>query len=241
MPKKEMDYSNTVIYKIVCNDLNITECYVGHTTNFIQRKYKHKKNCTNNSNKHNTYNYKIYQTIRTNGGWNNWSMIEVEKYPCNDFNEATARERYWYEQLNAMLNTNYPARTKQEYYETNKEIILEYRKEYYETNKEQLLEKAKEYYESNKEQILEQCKEYYETNKEQIAEQRKEYYETNKEQIKIKKNQKFDCECGGKYTYCNKAEHLNSKKHKNYLTTKDSMKPKRESTLEHQPILHYEF
>ena len=39
--------------------------------------------------------------IRENEGWNNWSMIEIEKYPCNDKNEACARERYWYELLNA--------------------------------------------------------------------------------------------------------------------------------------------
>ena len=32
MPKKEIDYSNTIIYRIVCKDTNITECYVGHTT-----------------------------------------------------------------------------------------------------------------------------------------------------------------------------------------------------------------
>ena len=30
--------------------------------------------------------------IRENGDWNNWSMIEIEKYPCNDDNEARARE-----------------------------------------------------------------------------------------------------------------------------------------------------
>jgi len=24
----------------------------------------------------------MYHIIQTNGGWNNWNMIEVEKYPC---------------------------------------------------------------------------------------------------------------------------------------------------------------
>ena len=38
--------------------------------------------------------------IRKNGGWENWCMIEIEKYPCNDKNEAKARERYWLETLN---------------------------------------------------------------------------------------------------------------------------------------------
>lgn len=48
---------------------------------------------------------KLYNTIRTNGGWDNWDMIEIEKCPCNDANEAHGRERYYIEQLNATLNT----------------------------------------------------------------------------------------------------------------------------------------
>ena len=219
MPKKAIDYSKTIIYKIVCNDLNITECYVGHTTNFINRKNLHKSDCTNNNSK--CYNYKIYQFIRANSGWDNFSMIKIEKYPCNDFNEATARERHWYEQLNSKLNTVCPIRTKKEYYKINNEHIKEQHKKYYETNKEQI-------------------KEYRDNIREQLNEKAKQYRETNKEQIKIKKNQKFDCECGGKYTQNHKLRHLNTQKHKDYLTIKDSMKPKRESILEHQPILHYE-
>lgn len=223
MPKKAMDYSKTIIYKIVCNNLNIKECYVGHTTNFIKRKNLHKSNCTNNNSK--TYNLKIYQFIRANGGWDNWSMIEIEKFSCQDINEAIARERYWYEILNSNLNTDYPGRTQKEYRETNKEQLLEYQKEYYETNKQYFVEYQKEYRETNKEQIVEYQKEYRETNKEQIIERQK---------------QKFDCECGGKYTYCNKIVHLNSKKHKKYLTIKDNSLTKQESILEPQPILHSE-
>ena len=45
------------------------------------------------------------------GGWPNWSMILVEKYPCNDQLDATKRERYWYEQLNATLNSQVPSST----------------------------------------------------------------------------------------------------------------------------------
>ena len=35
-------------------------------------------------------------------------MIEIEKYPCNDKNEASKQERYYYEKLNAKLNTICP-------------------------------------------------------------------------------------------------------------------------------------
>ena len=111
MPKKIINYQNTIIYKLVCNDLNITDIYVGHTTNFIKRKQCHKHLCYNPND--NRYNLKVYQMIRENDGWDNWSMIEIEKYPCNDNNEACARERYYYELLNAELNTRCPTINKE--------------------------------------------------------------------------------------------------------------------------------
>ena len=72
------DYSKTIMYKFVCNDLNVTDCYVGHTINMTKRKYKHKSICHNEKDKH--HNLKIYQIIRENGGWENWNMVLVEKF-----------------------------------------------------------------------------------------------------------------------------------------------------------------
>ena len=149
MPKLPMDYSKTVMYKLVCNDLLITDCYVGHTTDFIRRKYEHKKRCCNENQE--AYNLKVYKCIREHGGWSNWSMIEIEKYPCNDSNEATARERYWLENLKPTLNCQIPNRSKKEYYEENKEHLKEYNKVWNEKNKEY----KKEWYELNKEKIKE--------------------------------------------------------------------------------------
>ena len=132
MPKTNIDYSNTIIYKIACNDLKITDVYVGHTTQFTKRKNQHKFRCSNqNSPK---YNLKIYKTIRDNGDWENWSMIEIEKFACNDSNEALSRERYWYETLQAHLNHQCPNGTPKEYYYHHKEAILQKRKNYYESN-----------------------------------------------------------------------------------------------------------
>ena len=74
MPKTNRDYSKIVIYKIVCNDLNITDCYVGHTTEFTKRKWSHKGDCNNDKSK--SYNSLIYTFIRNNGGWNNWTMLK---------------------------------------------------------------------------------------------------------------------------------------------------------------------
>jgi predicted GIY-YIG superfamily endonuclease len=42
MPKNATNYSKTIMYQICCKDLLVTEKYVGHTTNFTQRKRQHK-------------------------------------------------------------------------------------------------------------------------------------------------------------------------------------------------------
>ena len=112
MPRTNINYQKTIIYKIVCNDLNIKDIYVGHTTEFTKRKHNHKNRCNNPNDK--KYNLKIYKTIRENEGWENWTMVEIEKYPCNDKNEACSRERHWCEQLNSNLNTIRPMTTKEE-------------------------------------------------------------------------------------------------------------------------------
>ena len=106
MPKQNINYSNTVIYKIINNDVTVADCYVGSTTNFIQRKQVHKSTCHNAT--HTSYNSNVYKVIRDFGGWENWSMLELEKYPCKDKNEATLRERHWVDLLSATLNTNNP-------------------------------------------------------------------------------------------------------------------------------------
>ena len=145
MPKKPIDYSRTIIYKIVCKDLSINNIYVGHTTDWIKRKYQHKNACINENNK--KHNRKVYEMIRENGGWNKWEMVEIEKYPCNDSNEARAKEREWYETLNANMNTYNPLQTKEERKEYNYNLFKpkskEYRKKFYEKNKEKFKEKIK--------------------------------------------------------------------------------------------------
>jgi len=140
-------YLRTIIYKICCKDLAITEIYIGNTINFRSRKHRHKTNCYNPKHKH--YNYKIYKFIREHGGWDNWEIIELEKFPCNDPNEARARERYWFEQLNATLNVQRPFVSQSEY----KEEALCYAKMYREKNKEYLQNYYKNYYLNNKKRI----------------------------------------------------------------------------------------
>jgi hypothetical protein len=243
MPRKEIDYSKTVIYKIVCNDLNIIDCYVGSTTDFTKRKNNHKKCCHKEIAK--GYNYTVYAFIRQNGGWDNWAMIEIEKYPCADGNEAKARERYWIEKLNAKLNKVIPGRSQQEYHQTaqykkaikinyakNKEKILQYQKEYRQKNKNNIKEqrklyreknheticlKKREFYQQNKTDILKKQKEYKDSNREHILQKNLKYYQNNKNTILDQRKESFICVCGTSYTKYHKARHEKTKKHIQFM------------------------
>jgi hypothetical protein len=178
-------------YKIVSKDENIKEIYIGKTKNFKRRVKQHKNRCNNENDK--CYNLKVYQYIRENGGWDNFDMIEIETNEY-DNKKSAIRERELIEELNATLNNDIPSRTKQEYRENNKEKIKEKHKEYRENNKEKIKEKDKEYRDKNREKEKQRVKDYYDKNRESIL-----------------------CECGGKYHLFNKARHLKTKKHQDYL------------------------
>ena len=177
MPRTAINYNNTTIYKLCCNDLTIKDIYVGHTTNFIKRKANHKK--STNTPTDPLYDTYKYQFIRNNGGFDNWAMIEIIKISCADFNDACRVERQYMEQLNATLNKNKPIITPNE-----KEI---YYKEYFEQHKERLIEYQKEYAEQHKDHIRnyqkEYQKEYAKQHKDQIKEYQKEYRKKHKNYI----------------------------------------------------------
>jgi hypothetical protein len=140
-----IDYSKTCIYKLVhFDDLNDENIYIGHTTNYNERFYNHRRNTINKEDYMHTSNYKVYRFIRENGGWDNWRMKIIEEYPCKDELEASARERYWIKELKATLNMREPCRTTREYYQDNREIILEKNKEYRKNNKEKIAEQQKQ-------------------------------------------------------------------------------------------------
>ncbi len=163
--------------------------YYGSTTKKLSvRKGQHKYQST----RKNTTSKLLFQ------GEGKVDIVLVEKFPCNDKEELNMRERFYIEN-NECVNKNVPGRTGKEYYENNKEQICEQNKEYHQKNKEQICERKKDYYQNNKEQIIEQMKEYYQANKDKIQ-------------------QKINCECGGRYIFKNKKRHLETKKHKNFIS-----------------------
>ena len=198
MPKIPIDYSKTIIYKIVCDDLSVKDCYVGHTTDMSKRKWGHKSVCNNEKNK--GHNHKIYKIIRENGGWDNWNMLLVEKFPCKDKYDACKREREVYEELDAKMNMLIPYRTQEE--------IKQYHKQY-----------DQEYYQTNKEYKKQKFKEYNQLNKQKISAYKKKYREANQQKISERNKEKIECLiCGSIVRRSDIAQHKRTAKHNLIIT-----------------------
>lgn len=98
MPKKRVDYSNTVFYKIKCLDNSISKQFSGYTTNLVQRKYALKQMCTNPTNS--KYEGEFSKIIRENGGWSNWTLEIIEVRNCGSHTEAKSIEQQHWASLN---------------------------------------------------------------------------------------------------------------------------------------------
>jgi len=180
-----MDYKNGKIYKIIDNAY--TKMYIGSTTQPLSKRFSRHK-----------ANYKLWQegthhkvlifNIFDEFGIENCKIELIENYVCNSKNELERKEGEHIKN-NDCVNKVIAGRTKKEYYNDNKNKILEKAKEYKEANKNIILEKKKEHYEANKQQIL------------------------NIKKIRVV------CECGKEYTKGNKSKHIITKKHIKYIET----------------------
>jgi hypothetical protein len=171
-----------IMYKIQPKNPNLIFSYIGHTSEFSRRYEAHKRNTTNIKDlKH--YHLKVYQTIRDNGGWNEWEIIEIEKYICSTKLEARIREQELMISHNTNLNTCKAFITEDERKKKKQEITKKYKAEHVELIKEQ----QQQYKQEHKEVIKEQMRKYRQEHKEEIYEKKKEYMEANKEHLQAKK------------------------------------------------------
>lgn len=201
--KDMADYSKGIIYMIKkIDDEDYENVYIGSTINFIKRKNEHKGRCNNsNDPKH---HYKIYKYIRENGGWDCFEIVELEKYPCNSKQELEKREDEIMIEYKNRLNTQRAHMSKEElkikmeeYYQNNRDKILERGKEWRENNKEKKAEQDKKWRENNKEKVVENKRLYHINNRDKILERVREWSENNQDKIK----EKVKCDnCGSEVT-----------------------------------------
>jgi len=149
-------YQNGKIYKIVCDETNLT--YYGSTRQkYISMRlydHRHKKKRNQKSGIDGMTNPKIYL---------------VEKFSCESKEELEKRERFFIEN-NDCINKYIPTRKKEEWIDDYKLYKKEYDKKYREKNRERLNKQKKEYDEKNKEQIKQKKKEYNKKYRQKIKE-----------------------------------------------------------------------
>jgi hypothetical protein len=212
----KVDYNKGKVYLIEpIVEHDESEIYIGSTTEdyLSKRFYNHKSTykCWLKNGK--TGKVSVYNLFNKYGV-DNCKIILLENVYANTKDELLSRESFYIRKLKC-INKVIPDRSSKEYYETNKDTLLNYNKKYYKTNKDEISNKQKEYYETNKDTLLNYKKEYYETNKDTLLNYRKQYYELNK----IKILEKIDCNiCNCKVNRKGlKSEHYKSIKHINNL------------------------
>jgi hypothetical protein len=183
---------NYIFYKIYCHDNDYI--YVGSTCNFNNRKRQHKEN-TNLDNK--KKNFKVYKTIRENGGWENWKMIQIGTREQITKRQAEQIEEEYILQLKAELNDKRAYRSEQ-------------------VKKEQKAISDKKYRESEKGKASQEKRKDYFTqynNSEETKERKHEWYLANKERTLSKQAERYVCSCGKEVTIGKKARHEKTQFH----------------------------
>ncbi len=188
MPRKPIDYNKGLIYKLEKDGIAY---YVGSTTNFTKRKSHHKDSC-NHINRE-QYNYPIYKFIRDNGGWDDFKMVLIENYKCNDSNELFAREQHWINEFKpTLLNINNAvALNAKQYYIENQEKIKKNVAKYNLENKEAITKRATQYIIDNKDVINKRRTQRRIDNKEVINKRRAESRIGNKELINKQQRDRY--------------------------------------------------
>ncbi len=212
-----VNYSNGKIYKIEpIVDHEEGDIYVGSTTKqyLSQRMDTHRRhfNCWKNGKLNKISCFDLFEKF----GVENCHIILIELVNAASKDELLAREAHHIKTLNC-VNKNIPLRTGAEYYQENKEKILEKVKLYQHNNKDIIKIKKHDYVIKHKEEIYAHHKEHYENNKENILNHCREYREKNKEKIRQIKSQKYVCECGQTYTHSHKSRHMKTNKHLEFI------------------------
>ena len=193
--------------------------YIGSTTNLKKRLISHKYHKSNNCKS------KLLAQP--------FNHLVLEEYEDED-NMLVGEQFYikLYKSLygDKLLNKAIPLRTDKEYtidnqdkirekYIKNRDKIIERVKKYYVENKEEIKEYGINYYYENIDKIKENTKKYYYENKDKIIEYHKKYYAENREKEAKRKKQKINCGCGSIFRLGDKAQHIRSKKHQNFILT----------------------
>lgn len=169
------------------NDID-DEFYVGGTTQTLSKRFgDHKLTATTKPNR------KIYNHMNSLGA-DHFRIVLIEQIEVESKEQLRKKEDEYIRLLKPKLNMI--------------NSVL---------NIDELYQKNKVYKKVNKESIAKVVKKYACDHKEEIAQYKQEYATVHKDKLDEYRKAKVDCECGGKYTYCGKSQHLKSKIHREFI------------------------
>jgi hypothetical protein len=119
-----IDYANTWFYKLACKDLTILDCYIGYSTFKFERTSTGLRDTSKSSGR------TVFKFIRKHGGFENFNITQIASRVCDNKSEALSELRRYHDEYKPTLNGRIPSRGQSEYYQTNKQKILEDRREY---------------------------------------------------------------------------------------------------------------
>ena len=68
--------------------------------------------------------------MNENGGWENWRMVPLEEYPCENEIQATIREQYWINELKSDMNSQRAYRSVEERKLQKREVNIKHKDQY---------------------------------------------------------------------------------------------------------------
>lgn len=95
----------TTYYKLCHSTDDTKEFYIGSTDDFESRMKSHKRACNNDG------QYKVYQYIRDNDGFDNWTFEILEQCEGENKQDRLIKEATYIKALKPKLNTHMPGTT----------------------------------------------------------------------------------------------------------------------------------
>ena len=130
------DYTRGKIYKIISGD----KTYIGSTTQLtLARRLSEHHSGYKQWKKGNARFITVFELIETG----QYEIILIELFSCQSKDELHARERFWIETTHC-VNKVIPNRKMEEWYNDNKERLVEVNKIYRDTNKELIKKKRQD-------------------------------------------------------------------------------------------------
>jgi hypothetical protein len=204
------NYQNGKIYTL--RSYQTDDIYIGSTTQSLaKRKGGHKCNYTQFQKGKGHY-VTSFEVVK----YDDCYIELLEEYPCENRQQLEKREGELIRTTDC-VNKAIAGRNSKQYYQDNREQLLEKATSYAKTHKTEKSAYDKEYHKTHQQQKIACSKQHYETNKAEILKKNKAYRERNETAIKLREAQKTTCECGIEIQKKKMLRHCRSQRHQTFI------------------------